>query len=98
MDRQALEAALAERYDADEAVRRVVARQAQDLTDSCRIAEDFGYPLTVEDVLANIDDAPDDHSLVECWNWWVGALDLSHGGYDRFRVRPDVVGVDTSES
>ena len=97
MDRQALDEALAERYDADEQIRRIVGRQAQDLADSCRIAEDLGYPLAVEDVLANLDDAPDDHSLVERWNWWLGALDLSHGGYERFRIRPDVAGIDTSE-
>jgi len=97
VDRQALDEALADRYDAEAPIRRVVTRQAQDLADSCQIAEDFGYPLAVEDVLANLDDAPDDHALIERWNWWLGALDLSHGGYERFRIRPDVAEPDTSE-
>ncbi len=91
MDREALEAALADRYGADEDAVRVVARQARDLADSGMIAEDFGYPLDVEQVLTNLDDAPDDHGLVERWNWWIGSLDVSQGGYERFRVRPDVV-------
>lgn len=97
MDRQALDQALAERYDTDEMVRRAVTRQARDLADSGQIAEDLGAPLSVETVLANIDDAPDGHSLVERWNWWLGALDLSHGGYERFRVRPDIVEADRTE-
>jgi len=97
VDREALESALAERYDAEERVRRIVARQAQDLADSCQIAEDLGYPVDIDDVLANIADAPEDHTLVERWNWWLGALDLSHGGYERFRIRPDVAGIDQSE-
>ena len=91
MDRQRLESELTDRYDADAETRRVVGRQAQDLADSERITEDFGFDLTVDDVLANLADAPDDHSLAERWNWWMGALDMSHGGYDRFHVRPDVV-------
>ena len=90
MDRQRLEAEFADQYDADDEMRRVVARQAQDLADSDRISEDFGFDLTVEDVLSNLDDAPEDQSLAERWNWWMGALDLSHGGYERFHVRPDV--------
>ena len=91
MDRTRLASEFADRYEADDEMRRVVARQAQDLADSGRIAEDFGFDLTVDDVLDNLDDAPEDHSLAERWNWWMGALDLSHGGYDRFHVRPDLV-------
>ena len=90
MDRQRLESELADRYDADEDARRVVARQAQDLHDSGRISDDFGFDLTADDVLANLADAPDGHSLIERWNWWMGALDMSHGGYERFHVRPDI--------
>ncbi|SFR98741.1 hypothetical protein SAMN05216559_2090 [Halomicrobium zhouii] len=91
MDRQRLESEFADRYDADEETRRVVARQVQDLADSERITEDFGFDLTVDDVLANLADAPDDHSLAQRWNWWMNALDLSHGGYERFHVRQDLV-------
>ena len=90
MNRQRLESELAARYDADEATRRVLARQAGDLADSGKLATDFGYDLAVEDVLANLADAPEGRSLIERWNWWIGSLDLSHGGYERFHVRPDV--------
>lgn len=90
MDRHRLESEFDALYDVDEETRRVVARMAQDLADSERIVEDFGFQLTVDDVLANLDDADDGQSLAERWNWWIGSLDLSHGGYDRFHVRPDV--------
>ena len=88
MDRTRLEREL-EAFDggADADARRVVARQAGDLADAGRYEADFGAPLTVETVVANLRDAPRDHGLVERWNWWVGALEVSHGGYDQFRVR-----------
>jgi len=65
----------------------VVARQARDLADSGQVAEDLGFELTVDAVLSELDDAPADHSLVERWNWWIGSLELSHGGYEQFQVR-----------
>jgi hypothetical protein len=70
--------------DVDE--RRVVARQAGDLADSGAYEGDAGTVLTPQAVVENLADAPDEYDLVERWNWWVGALDLAHGGYDRFRV------------
>ena len=66
--------------------RRVVARQARDLADA-GLPEHFDEALTVDDVVRNLEEAPDDHGLVERWNWWIGAVELSHGGYARFRVR-----------
>lgn len=90
MDRDRLEAALVDRYDADDAIASVVARQARDLADAGQYATDLETELTVEAVLENLDDAPDDHDLIERWNWWLGALELSHGGYDRFSVREDL--------
>ena len=90
MDRDRLEAALVEGYDAEAAIARVVARQARDLADSGQYATDLEAELTVEAVVANLADAPDDHDLVERWNWWLGALELSHGGYERFSVREDL--------
>lgn len=90
MDRQRLESEFAELYDVDETTRRVVARQAQDLAHAGRITEDFGFELSVDDVVANLDDAPEEYTLAQGWNWWMGSLDLSHGGYERFYVRPDV--------
>ena len=91
MDRERLERGLAEAFGGEEEALRAVSRQAHDLADSGRIDADFGHELTVEVVLDNLADAPDDHDLVERWNWWVGSLDLSQGGYQRFHVRPDVV-------
>lgn len=90
MDRETLVHWLDEEFDGTEAGRRAVSRQAQDLADSGRIAEELGYELTVKTVVENLADAPEDHDLVERWNWWIGSLELSHGNYQRFRVRPDL--------
>ena len=89
MDREELEARLAAEFG--EVGLQTVSRQVRDLAASGRVAEDLGFEVTVETVVSNLQDAPEDHTLVERWNWWVGALDLSHGGYLRFRVREDVV-------
>jgi len=89
VDRQELERVLRETFD-DAGAAGVVARQAGDIADGGKFDADFGGELTVETVVENLRDAPDDHSLAERWNWWLGALDLSHGGYARFSVRPDV--------
>lgn len=91
MDREQLESTLVARFDADAAVARVVARQARDLADSGRIESDFDYELTTEQVVSNLEDAPADHTLVERWNWWLGSLEVSHGGYLDFQVRPGAV-------
>lgn len=91
MDRGKLERELQAAFDGDEQTRRAISRQARDLADSGRIEEDFGYELTVDAIVDHLEDAPDAHSLVERWNWWVGSLDLSEGGYQRFHVRPDVI-------
>ncbi|MDG5775581.1 hypothetical protein VB773_06620 [Haloarculaceae archaeon H-GB2-1] len=91
MDSERLERELAERYDASEEVCHIVSRQARDLDDSGLFADDIGSPLTVEVVIDNLDDAPEQYTLPERWNWWLDALELSHGGYDRFHVRSDVV-------
>lgn len=91
MERARLETILGDRYDADARTVRVVARQAGDLADSGRIEADLGFELTPERLLAQLDDAPDGSALLDRWNWWMGALELSHGGYEQFRVRPDAV-------
>lgn len=90
MDRARLVERLDAEFDGSERTLRAVSRQAQDLADSGRIADELGYELTVETVVSNLADAPDGYSLVERWNWWIGALELSHGNYQRFHVRPDV--------
>lgn len=89
MDRDSLERELEAAFGGTDRARRIVARQARDLADAGRIEASLGYELTVEDVVENLEDAPEDHDLVERWNWWLGSLELSHGGYTRFRVRPD---------
>ncbi|WP_324665605.1 hypothetical protein [Haloarcula sediminis] len=89
MDRQELERTLGETFD-DAGAAAVVARQAGDLADGGQFDADFGGELTVETVVKNLQDAPGEYTLTERWNWWLGALDLSHGGYARFSVRPDV--------
>jgi hypothetical protein len=89
VDRQELERVLSETFD-EAGAAAVVARQAGDMADGGQFDADFGGELTVETVVDNLQDAPDEYSLAERWNWWLGALDLSHGGYTRFSVRPDV--------
>jgi hypothetical protein len=89
MDRQELEATLSEAFGDDPAI-SIVARQASDLADSGHFDANFGGTVTVETVVDNLRDAPDSYTLAERWNWWLGALDLSHGGYTRFSVRQDI--------
>ncbi len=67
--------------------RRVVARTAGDLADSGRYRADNGAALTPQLIVDELSDAPDDHDLVERWNWWMGALGVAYGGYDEFVVR-----------
>jgi hypothetical protein len=72
--------------DSTAAERRVVTRAAGDLADAERLGEvDVG--VTPQRVVDGLSDAPADHGLVERWNWWMGALDVAHGGYERFVIR-----------
>lgn len=89
MDRHELEGVLRETFE-DAGAAPVVARQAGDMADGGQFDADFDVQLTVDTVVENLRDAPAEYSLTERWNWWLGALDLSHGGYTRFRVRLDV--------
>lgn len=91
MDRQELERALCEAFDADE-LAAVVARQAGDMAEGEQFESDFDAALTVETIIENLRDAPAEYTLAQRWNWWLGALDISHGGYARFSVRPDIEG------
>jgi len=74
-------------FGGSEAELRVVARQAQDLADSGKAVSDRGQELTVDELVGHLQDAPADADLVERWNWWMGALDVAYGGYERFSVR-----------
>jgi hypothetical protein len=86
MDPAELEAALESTFGGTEPERRVVARQARDLADSGKHDVDRGRPLTVDEVVENLEDAPEGTSLPSRWNWWLGALDVAYGGYREFQV------------
>ncbi|QLG60787.1 hypothetical protein HUG12_03110 [Halorarum salinum] len=95
MDSRELMTALEREFGGEEPQRKVVARQARDLADSGKVEADRGDELTVETVVGNMADAPEDSDLVERWNWWLGSLETAYGGYERFTVRfvddgPDV--------
>lgn len=86
MNADELDRALADAFEGDAAERRVVVRQARDLADSGKPERDRGTPLAVDEVIADLADAPDD-SVAERWNWWIGALEVAYGGYEPFQVR-----------
>jgi hypothetical protein len=90
VDREDLEAQLETRYDASPRVRAVVARQARDLAEGGQFQADFGAELDADTVLLELADAPAEYHLLDRWNWWIGSLELSHGGYERFAVRTDL--------
>ena len=90
VNREVLRTELADAFGGSERTRRIVARAASDLADSGRLENDMGIEMTTGTVISNLEDAPEDYSLVERWNWWVGSLDLSYGGYQRFFVRTDL--------
>lgn len=87
MDAEVLDARLRRAFDATPAERRVVSRQATDLHDSGRYLRTHGVELDVGTVVEHLREAPADSGLIERWNWWVGAMELAHGGYERFLVR-----------
>jgi hypothetical protein len=91
VDRSRLEERLGREFDGSQRQARIVARQARDLADSGQLAAELDVELTVETVVSNLADAPEDCSLAERWNWWMDALTLSHGDYRRFRVRQDLI-------
>jgi hypothetical protein len=90
VDRERLLERLESEFCGSEQGRRAVSRQARDLADSGRIEAELDYELTVETIVSHLEDAPAEYGLVERWNWWIGSLELSHGNYQRFRVRPDI--------
>lgn len=90
MDREKLVERLDDEFGGSESAKRAVSRQARDLADSGRIEDDLDYELTIDAVVSNLADAPAEYGLVERWNWWIGALELSHEQYRRFHVRPEL--------
>jgi hypothetical protein len=87
VDANCLNDALQAEFDSPDADRRVVVRQATDLADAGKAEADRGCELTVDDIVAQLQDAPDDADLIDRWNWWLGALDLAYGGYRQFTVQ-----------
>lgn len=73
--------------------RRAVARAACDLADSGRYRDDHGANLSPQTVVRELADAPGENQggheagVADRWNWWVGSLELAHGGYAEFQVR-----------
>ncbi|KZN22731.1 MULTISPECIES: hypothetical protein [unclassified Haladaptatus] len=86
MNPSELDRRLRERFDAPEGARRVVVREARDLSDSGRYRKHAGIELTASAIVGHLEDAPDDMSLPEKWNWWVGSLEIAYGGYTEFLV------------
>ncbi|MFB6256819.1 MAG: hypothetical protein ABEH58_08885 [Haloplanus sp.] len=88
LDRERLDHALERAFDGGEGERHAVVRAAGDLADSDRLTADRGSALTASTVVAELADAPDDSSVSERWNWWVGALVVAYGdAYAQFEVR-----------
>ena len=76
-----------EQFEGTDEQRRVVARQARDLADAGRLADDRGTPVTADGIADDLADAPDGSDVVERWNWWIGSLETAYGGYEQFGVR-----------
>ncbi|ELZ92944.1 hypothetical protein C440_12524 [Haloferax mucosum ATCC BAA-1512] len=84
-DEESFRDALVE-FGGTEAERQVVARQARDLVDSEQAKRDRGAPLTEDEIVRNMRDAPEGGPATR-WNWWLGALEAAYGGYREFQVR-----------
>lgn len=87
MDATHLDDALQESFDSSAADRRVVVRQATDLAAAGKPVADRGVALSVDDIVDNLQDAPDGSDLIDRWNWWLGALELAYSGYQQFTVQ-----------
>lgn len=86
MNRDELDDVLAVRFGGGDGERRAVVRAAGDLADTGQYQTDVGVALTPPHVADELADAPDECSLAERWNWWIGSLELAYGGYEQFRV------------
>lgn len=86
MDREVLMLQLRQAYGGTPGERRAVARSADDLHDSGKYQTDTGTELDASRIIEELADAPGG-TPAERWNWWMGALDLAYGGYDKFGVR-----------
>lgn len=73
-------------FGGSEGERRAVARQVGDLADSGQVRRDVGVDLTVDFVISELSDAPED-GPADRWNWWLGSMEYAYGGYLVFQVR-----------
>ena len=87
MDASRLNDALHDAFDSSAADRRVVVRQATDLDAAGNAEADRGVALSVDDIVTQLQDAPEDSDLADRWNWWMGSLDIAYGGYWQFTVQ-----------
>lgn len=86
MNRRQLESVLQDEFDAPISKSRPVARAAGDLADSGMYRDDADTALTIDHLVDELADAPDEYGLVERWNWWIQSLDLAYGTYHQFSV------------
>jgi len=86
IDPDRLEVRLRQEFGGTSGESRVVVRQAVDLADSGQYEADTGTPLTTAFVLSELAEAPDG-TPADRWNWWIGSLEVAHGGYERFGIR-----------
>ncbi|WP_254861916.1 hypothetical protein [Halovivax gelatinilyticus] len=86
LDPGRLELRLRESFGGTIGESRTVVRQAVDLADSGRYADDVGVALTNELVIDELAGAPDG-TPADRWNWWIGSLEVAYAGYGRFGVR-----------
>lgn len=86
LQRTVLEQRLKRSFEGTDREFHVVARMAGDLADSGKYTDDQGHELTAHEVVGHLESSPR-RGVVERWNWWVGALEVAYGGYERFRVR-----------
>lgn len=86
MDEAKLKAALQRRFGGSPAERQAVARAVRDLDASGRFEADTDRELSVDQLIDELSDAPDG-GPADRWNWWIGALDVAYGGYERYQVR-----------
>lgn len=85
MNREVLEHRLRQSFDGQPAEFRAVVRMAGDLHDAGTYREDSGSPLSPEELVEHLADAPDG-TVADRWNWWMGALEFAYGGYLDFQV------------
>lgn len=68
---------LEQEFGGSKAELRVVSRQLRNLLDSGQLEADRGHELTIGESVDHLSDASADSTLIERWNWWMGALKIA---------------------